>query len=93
MIVEGLARSEPSNIDAKSNLLTRYLDVGQAQDRKGSRLEAQQTYCQARTIIQTLINLEPQNEKWRKSLTEVEQQLRATPDGGPVSCGPSADRG
>ena len=68
---------------AQKDLLARYADLAQLQERTGSRAEAQQTYCQAKAVVVVLTGLEPSRDEWRERRTWVEERLRATQDGGP----------
>jgi tetratricopeptide (TPR) repeat protein len=72
---------DPSDVASQRDLLARYSDLGLLQERVGRQAEAQESYCQAKTVALTLADLEPQSTEWRERRLWVEQRLQATRDG------------
>ena len=84
-ITKQLAAVEPSDVATQRDLLRRYSELALLQERRGSLGEAQESYCRARDVVRTLIELDPQGAEWRDSRISVEQRLQATQDGA-ASC-------
>jgi tetratricopeptide (TPR) repeat protein len=86
VIAERLAKAEPLDVDAQRYLLARYSEVGQLQERQGSRAEAQRSYCKAKAVVGALTDLEPEMDEWRQRRAWIEERLRATQNAGSTVC-------